>query len=108
MSFKVPAFPVLDNAGDMTPFMSHKDREHMAWALWEEAGGHERAADLLRKDPEKFWEATKELVFKRLPRPVTNVAVTADSVEALLARLDAGEHAQVIEGAVNASEEVSE
>lgn len=98
MTFNVPAFPVLDNAGDMMPFMSHRDREHMAWALWEEAGGHERAADLLRKDPEKFWEATKELIFKRLPRPVQNVAVSGDSVEALLARLDAGEHAEVIAG----------
>jgi hypothetical protein len=60
---------------------------------WESCGGQERFNDWASKNYADF---VKTFVSKQIPRE-TEISAS-DSVEDLLRRLDAGEHAQVIEG----------
>jgi hypothetical protein len=66
----------------------HKDAIDFAF---HDIGGPERLADEAHKDPKWFYE---KLWVKRLPK---EVEVSAnEGMEELLRRLDAGEHAQII------------
>ena len=68
------------------PFMSHKERESLAIALFHGAGGYKRELRILTRDDEKFHDWSKELLIKRLPKPVE--LSMGDSVEALYDKLD--------------------
>lgn len=83
----------------MMPFLSHRDREHIAMAILHMSGGDERMAAILREDKEKFYECYKEFYFKRLPRPQHAVQHNlSEGSEALFERLAAAERAEIIEG----------
>lgn len=66
-------------------------------ALFVGAGGFEKALAHITSTEERYGEFLK--MWARGAVRSTNVELSADdSVEALLARLDAGEHAKVIDG----------
>lgn len=90
--------PVVGPGGELLPFMSHKDREHLAWALFEGAGGYERELAILEKDDEKFHGIAQKLIFERLPKPNTNANVSvAVTFEQKLKELEAAEKAGVLD-----------
>lgn len=83
--------------GPLAPHMSARLRTEIVDALFVGAGGFERALDWINKSEDNYGEFFK--IWARGAVRSTNVELTADdSVEALLARLDAGEHAKVIDG----------
>ena len=90
--------PTALNDGSMVPFMSHRDREHLAFALFHGAGDYERMLHLLEKDDEKFFDWGKELLLKRLPRPVAVEHGASAGVEAMLAKLDERDRMRTING----------
>ncbi len=83
---------------DMMPFMSGRARAATMDALFYHVGGFERAAAWIEKDDANYGEFFK-LWAKGATRPTAVEAhASAEGVEDLLARLDAGEHAKVVEG----------
>lgn len=77
--------------------MSARLRTETIDALFVASGGFERALDWINKSDENYAEFFK--MWARGAVRSTNVELGVDdSVEALLARLDAGEHARVING----------
>jgi hypothetical protein len=89
------AFPVAMPGGQLIPHMSAQRRTQMMDALFEGAGGFDRALAWIEADDANYKEFFR--MWARGAVKSMNVeASTPDSVEALLARLDAGEDARVI------------
>jgi hypothetical protein len=81
----------------MMPHVSAKLRTEMIDALFIGAGGFERAQAWIDKSDDNYGEFFK--IWAKGAVRSTNIELSADdSVEAMLAKLDAGEHAKVIDG----------
>lgn len=79
------------------PHMSARLRTETMDALFIGAGGYDRALAWINTNDENYEKFF--LAWSRGAVRSTNVELSADdSVEALLAKLDAGEHARVIDG----------
>lgn len=87
--------PTVTPDGDMLPLLSRRDKEKFALAVLKESGGFDRLVDVLKKDDDKFFEWAKEATVKRLPKYVEHDV--SEGVEALLEKLDAGVHADIID-----------
>lgn len=88
--------PIAMPGGSMMPHMSARLRTEMIDALFVGAGGFERALAWIEKDDDNYGEFFK--IYAKGAIRSTNVELSADdSVEALLSKLDAGEHARVID-----------
>lgn len=82
----------------MIPFMSGRARAATMDALFHHVGGFERAAAWIEKNDDNYKEFFR-LWAKGATRPsAVEQQQPRDNVEDLLARLDAGEHAKVVEG----------
>lgn len=82
--------------GSLMPHVSAKLRTEMIDALFIGAGGFDRALAWINKSDDNYGDFFK--IYAKGAIRSTNVQLEADdSVEALLAKLDAGEHAKVIE-----------
>jgi hypothetical protein len=89
--------PVAMPGGSLMPHVSAKLRTEMVDALFIGAGGFERALAWVNSSEDCYGEFFK--IWAKGAVRSTNVELSADdSVEALLAKLDAGEHAKVIDG----------
>lgn len=89
--------PIAMPGGTLMPHVSAKLRTEMIDALFVGAGGFERALAWIEKSDDNYGDFFK--VWAKGAVRSTNVELHADdSVEALLAKLDAGEHAKVIDG----------
>jgi len=83
--------------GDLLPFMSGRHRATMIDALFHHTGGFERAAAWIEKNDDNYGEFLIKIWAKGATRPTAVESLTPTaSVEDLLARLDAGEHAKVV------------
>lgn len=81
--------------GPLLPHMSARLRTETIDALFIGAGGFDRALAWINKSDENYGDFFK--LWARGAVRSTNVELTADdSIETLLARLDAGEHAEVV------------
>jgi hypothetical protein len=85
--------------GDLAPYMSGRLRTRMIDALFEATGGFERAKAWIEANDENYKEFFK-LYAKGAIRPTVIEATATEGLEDMLARLDAGEHAKVVEGEV--------
>lgn len=89
--------PIAMPGGSLLPHVSAKLRTEMVDALFIGSGGFERAQAWINKSDDNYSEFFK--IWAKGAVRSTNVELSADdSVEALLAKLDAGEHAKVIDG----------
>ena len=83
--------------GPLMPHMSARLRTETMDALFVGAGGFDRALAWINASDDNYAEFFK--MWGRGAVRSTNVELSADeSVEALLSKLDAGEHARVING----------
>lgn len=79
------------------PHLSARLRTEMVDALFIGSGGFERAQAWINKNDDNYGDFFK--IWAKGAIRATSTELTADdSVEALLAKLDAGEHARVING----------
>jgi len=83
--------------GGLLPHVSARLRQETVDAVFMAAGGFDKLLAFTERSEDNYKFFLQHLWGKGLPR-VTNaeVSVDADGVEALLAKLDAGEHARVI------------
>jgi hypothetical protein len=90
-------FPMTVPGGGLMPHVSARLRQETVDAVFQAAGGFDRLLAFTEANEDNYKFFLQHLWGKGLPR-VTNaeVSVDADGVEALLARLDAGENAKVI------------
>lgn len=88
--------PTVASDGSLLPFLSPKQRELQAWAIYQNSGGDARMVAILQTDADKFYDFGKDLHLKRLQKPDTNIGVS-DGVEALLEKLDAADRATLID-----------
>lgn len=85
----------------MLPYLSGRYRAGVMDALFEHVGGFERAAAWIEKSDDNYGQFFRMWAAGAV-KPTAEEATTNKtvSVEDLLARLDAGEHAKVINGEV--------
>lgn len=90
-------FPMTVPGGGLMPHVSARLRQETVDAVFQAAGGFDKLLAFTESSEDNYKFFLQHLWGKGLPR-VTNaeVSVDADGVEALLAKLDAGEHARVI------------
>lgn len=89
--------PISMPGGTLMPHMSARMRTEQIDALYVGSGGFERAQAWINKNDDNYGEFFK--IWAKGAVRSTNVLLEADdSVEAMLAKLDAGEHAKVIDG----------
>ncbi len=89
--------PISMPGGGLMPHLSARMRTEMVDALFVGAGGFDRALTWINASDDNYGEFLK--IWARGAVRSTNVELSADdSVEALLAKLDAGEHAKIING----------
>lgn len=89
--------PIAMPGGSMMPHLSARMRTEMVDMLFVGSGGFERALAWINKDDDNYGEFFK-IYAKGAIRASSLELTTDDSVEAALAKLDAGEHAKVING----------
>lgn len=82
--------------GDMMPYMSARYRTQMIDALFEGTGGFERAKAWIEESSANYGEFFIKVWSKGAIRSTQVEERKPEEVEELLARLDAGEHAKVI------------
>lgn len=87
--------PVAMPGGAMMPHMSGRMRMAVVDAVFEMTGGTERLADWANK-PENYGDFITKVWAKGISRPMSVEHTADDSLEGLLARLDAGEHSRVV------------
>lgn len=94
---KLNPFPVAMPDGSLLPHLSAKLRTATMDALYVGAGGFEKHLAHITKNDDNY-ESFLQAWYKGAARS-TNVEVgVSEGVEALLDRLDAGEHAPVVSG----------
>ena len=87
--------------GDMLPYMSGRMRTQQIDALFYAAGGFDRALAWIEKSDANFGDFFLKVWAKGAIRPqAQEPGAVSGTLEDLLARLDAGEHAKVVEGTV--------
>lgn len=99
MSQNAPKLPIALPGGTMMPHMSARRRHDILDTVFEMLGGVERLAHEANRNPDAYWEMMKHWG-KGLPRAVATEHRIGEGVEELLDKLDAAEHAQVINGKV--------
>ncbi len=83
----------------MMPYMSARLRTQTIDALFEASGGFERALAYIDRNDDNYGEFFK--IWAKGAVRTTGVEHTAsESLEDMLAKLDAGDHAKVVEGEV--------
>ena len=83
--------------GSLLPHVSARLRQDTVDAVFIAAGGGERLLAFTEANEENYKFFLEKLWSKGLPRNSNaDVSVSADGVEALLAKLDAGENARVV------------
>lgn len=85
--------PVALPSGGMLPHLSGRLRTATVDAVFIMMGGVERLADWANKNPTDFYT---KVWAKGMSKPITVEVQDENSLEGLLAALDAGEHAKVI------------
>lgn len=85
--------PVALPAGGMLPHISGRMRTATVDAVFVMIGGTERLADWASKNPTDFYT---KIWGKGMSKPISVEVQDTDSLEGLLAALDSGEHAKVI------------
>lgn len=96
--------PVALPGGGMLPHLSGRMRTATVDAVFQMIGGTERLADWANR-PENYGDFVTKVWAKGMSKPVSvETTLTDDSMEALVARLDAGEHARVVNGEVGAAD----
>lgn len=91
--------PVLLPGGALLTHASGRLRQEQIDALYWGSGGFDRALAWINKSDDNYGDFFK-LWARGAARPpaVIETGADADSIETLLARLDAGEHARVVDG----------
>lgn len=84
--------------GDMMPFMSARARTATIDALFEASGGFPRALAWIEASDENYGEFFIKVWAKGAARPSMVEHMASEGLEDVLAKLDAGEHAKVVEG----------
>lgn len=88
--------PVALPGGAMLPHLSARQRTATVDAVFLMVGGAERLADWANK-PENYGEFVTKVWAKGMAKSVSaELTADAQSLEGLLAQLDAGEHAKVV------------
>lgn len=82
--------------GDLIPMMSARRRTELVDALFEASGGFQRALAWIDKSDDNYGEFFIKVWAKGAIRPTQIEDHRASDIEELLARLDAGEHAKVV------------
>lgn len=85
--------PVVLPAGGMLPHLSGRMRTAVVDAVFIMIGGTERLADWATKNPTDFYT---KLWGKGMSKPISLEVSDGNSLEDLLAALDGGEHAKII------------
>lgn len=81
--------------GELVPHMSARYRTQMMDAIFEGAGGFQKALDWVEKSDSNYGEFFK--LWARGQARATSTELTAgSSIEDMLARLDGGEHATLV------------
>lgn len=90
-------FPMTTADGGLLPHVSGRLKQDTVDAVFQATGGFERLLAFTERNEDNYKFFLEKLWAKGLPR-VSNadVSVSADGVEALLAKLDAGENAKVV------------
>lgn len=91
--------PVSLPEGVLSPQMSAKLRTEIIDATFDRIGGADRLADWAGK-PENYGDFVAKIWAKGAARPQQVEHSASDSVEELIRRLDAGEHARVIDAEI--------
>jgi len=84
--------------GDMMPFLSARLRAATIDALFEASGGFNRALAWIESNDDRYGEFFVKVWAKGAARPSMVEHTAAEGLEDVLAKLDAGEHAKVVEG----------
>lgn len=90
--------PTTMPSGDLMPHMSARLRTHTIDALFEAAGGFERAQAWIEASDDNFGEFFVKVWAKGAAKSSNVEHNVGDSVEALLDKLDAADRARPIEG----------
>lgn len=85
--------PMATPEGNLLVHASARLRTNIVDTVFQMIGGTERLADWAAKNPGEFYT---KIWGKGMSKPITVEVQDADSLEALLAALDNGEHAKVI------------
>ena len=102
---KFNQFPVAMPGGGLMPHMSARLRTELVDALFVASGGFERALAWIERSDANYEVFFTKIWAKGAARS-TNVEVgVSEGVEALLEKLDAGEHAQVVNGTARVVED---
>lgn len=88
---KLPALPIGLPGGELMPHMSARARTRTIDALFEAAGGFERALAWIDRGDENFGEFFTKVWAKGAAKPVSVEHSASEGVEALLEKLDAAE-----------------
>lgn len=90
-------FPMTSPDGGLLPHVSGRLRQDTVDAVFQATGGFDRLLAFTEKDDDNYKFFLEKLWAKGLPRNSNaELNVSADGVEALLAKLDAGEGAKVV------------
>lgn len=93
------SLPMSLPGGDLMPYMSARRRQEIADIVFEQVGGVPRMVAWVEKSDDNYGMFLTKIWAKGMLRPVNDERAGGPSdVESLLARLDAGEHAKVING----------
>ena len=95
MSKNLP--PMAGPAGGLVPFMSARRRHEICDIVFENLGGTQRLEHEANRDADSFWKFMA-LWSKGLPRAVSTQHSAGSGMEDLLAKLEKGENAKVING----------
>lgn len=87
--------PMAGPAGALVPFLSARRRNEICDIVFENLGGAQRLEHEANRDQESYWRFMG-LWSKGLPRAISNQGNSESGMEDLLARLDKGESAKVI------------
>lgn len=87
--------PVALPNGSMLPHLSARMRTATVDTVFQMVGGTERLADWAGK-PENYGDFVTKVWAKGMAKPVSVELQDSESLEGLLAQLDAGEHAKVV------------
>ena len=90
-------FPMTVPGGGLLPHVSARLRQETVDAVFQATGGFDRLLAFTERNEDNYKFFLEKLWSKGLPRNSNaELNVSADGVEALLAKLDAGENAKVI------------
>lgn len=80
----------------MTPHMSPRAKQDLADAVFWQVGGQERLVAFVEANDENYKFYLQHIWARNMPKAQQTEITASEGVEALLAKIDAGEHARVI------------